>query len=31
VVGQELPLDAAPQAHREIIESPAYGKIVLLP
>jgi NADPH2:quinone reductase len=31
VVGQELPLAAAPQAHYAIIESPAYGKIVLVP
>ncbi len=31
VVGQELPLAAAPQAHHAVIESPAYGKIVLVP
>jgi len=31
VVGKELPLAAAPNAHREILESSAYGKIVLLP
>jgi len=31
IVGQELPLASAPQAHHAVIESPAYGKIVLLP
>ncbi len=31
VVGQELPLAAAAQAHHAVIESPAYGKIVLVP
>ncbi len=31
IVGEELPLAQAPRAHHEIIESPAYGKIVLLP
>lgn len=31
VVGRELPLADAPRAHREIIESAAYGKIVLVP
>jgi NADPH:quinone reductase len=31
VVGRELPLAEAARAHREIIEGPAYGKIVLVP
>jgi len=31
VIGQELPLLEAPRAHREIMESSAYGKIVLFP
>ena len=31
VVGRELPLAEAPRAHHEIIESTAYGKIVLVP
>jgi len=31
VVGQEIPLAEAPRAHREVIESSAYGKIVLIP
>ena len=31
VVGRELPLADAPQAHRAIIESTAHGKIVLVP
>lgn len=31
VVGRELRLADAPQAHAEILEQPAYGKIVLLP
>jgi len=31
VVGRELPLAEASRAHHEIIESPAYGKIVLAP
>jgi NADPH2:quinone reductase len=31
IVGQELPLAEAPRAHHNIIESPAYGKIVLVP
>jgi NADPH2:quinone reductase len=31
VVGRELPLVEAPRAHHEIIESTAYGKIVLVP
>jgi NADPH2:quinone reductase len=30
VIGKEMPLEDAPRAHREVIESPAYGKIVLL-
>jgi NADPH2:quinone reductase len=31
IVGRELPLAEAPRAHRDIIEEPAYGKIVLIP
>ncbi|MGC2389005.1 MAG: zinc-binding dehydrogenase, partial [Candidatus Acidiferrum sp.] len=31
VVGKELPLSEAPRAHKEILESGAAGKIVLLP
>jgi len=31
VVGRELPLAEAPEAHRQILEPGAYGKIVLLP
>ncbi len=31
VVGKEMPLGEAPRAHHEIIEKPAYGKIVLIP
>jgi len=31
VVGRELPLAAAPAAHRAIIEGPALGKLVLVP
>ncbi len=31
VVGQELPLEEAPRAHHEIMESRAHGKIVLIP
>jgi NADPH2:quinone reductase len=31
VVGKEIPLAEAPKAHREVFESSAYGKIVLLP
>ncbi len=31
IVGRELPLAQAPQAHHAIIESAAYGKIVLVP
>ena len=31
IIGQELPLAEAPRAHHEIMESTAYGKIVLLP
>lgn len=31
IVGKELPLAEAPRAHHEIIESTAYGKIVLVP
>jgi NADPH2:quinone reductase len=31
IVGKELPLQDAPQAHREVMSSGAYGKIVLVP
>lgn len=31
VVGKSFPLSDAPEAHRQVIESRAYGKIVLLP
>ncbi len=31
VVGEELPLESAAEAHRKIMESGAYGKIVLIP
>jgi NADPH2:quinone reductase len=31
VVGRELPLAEAAQAHRDVMESRAYGKIVLIP
>jgi NADPH2:quinone reductase len=31
VVGKELPLAEAPQAHKSVIEPGAYGKIVLIP
>ncbi len=31
VVGQEIPLEEAPRAHREVMASGAYGKIVLVP
>ncbi len=31
VIGQELPLREAPQAHRKILEPGAFGKIVLIP
>jgi NADPH2:quinone reductase len=31
IVGKEMPLGDAPRAHREIMESGAYGKIVLIP
>jgi NADPH2:quinone reductase len=31
IVGKELPLAEAPQAHRAVMESGAYGKIVLIP
>lgn len=31
VVGTELPLAQAPEAHRKVLEPGAYGKIVLLP
>jgi NADPH2:quinone reductase len=31
IVGKELPLAEAPRAHKEVLESGAYGKIVLVP
>jgi len=31
VIGQEIPLTEAPRAHHEVMESSAYGKIVLIP
>jgi len=31
VIGKELPLAEAPQAHRAVMESGAFGKIVLIP
>jgi NADPH2:quinone reductase len=31
VIGKEFPLSEAPRAHHEIMESMAYGKIVLVP
>jgi NADPH2:quinone reductase len=31
VVGNEIPLAEAPRAHKEIMESTAYGKMVLIP
>jgi NADPH:quinone reductase len=31
VVGTELPLERAPEAHRKVLEPGAYGKIVLVP
>jgi NADPH2:quinone reductase len=31
VVGAEMPLADAPQAHHQVMEAPAYGKIVLIP
>ncbi|OGX37070.1 MAG: quinone oxidoreductase [Omnitrophica WOR_2 bacterium RIFCSPHIGHO2_02_FULL_50_17] len=31
IIGAVLPLQEAPQAHRQIMERPAYGKIVLMP
>jgi NADPH2:quinone reductase len=31
VVGQQIPLADAPQAHRAIVAEPAFGKIVLVP
>ena len=31
VIGKEIPLTEAPRAHHELIESTAYGKIVLIP
>ena len=31
IIGKELPLAEAPRAHHEILETAAYGKIVLIP
>jgi NADPH2:quinone reductase len=31
IVGRELPLSEAARAHREVIDGPAFGKIVLVP
>lgn len=31
VIGREMPLAEAARAHHEVIETPAYGKIVLIP
>lgn len=31
VVGSEIPMDEATRAHHQIMETPAYGKIVLMP
>jgi len=31
IVGQEMPLVEAPEAHRQVLDSGAFGKIVLLP
>jgi NADPH2:quinone reductase len=31
VIGAELPLSDAPNAHRQVLESGAHGKIVLVP
>ncbi len=31
IVGTELPLAEAARAHRQILEGPAYGKMVLVP
>ena len=31
IIGKELPLADAPRAHHEILETGAYGKIVLIP
>jgi len=31
VVGSEIPLAEAPRAHHQVMEAPAYGKIVLVP
>jgi NADPH2:quinone reductase len=31
VIGREFPLSEAPRAHHEIMETPSYGKIILLP
>ena len=31
VVGSEVPMGEAARAHHQIMETPAYGKIVLMP
>jgi NADPH2:quinone reductase len=31
IIGKTMPLSEAPRAHHEIIETKAYGKIVLIP
>jgi NADPH:quinone reductase len=31
VIGREMPLSEAPEAHRAVLEPGAYGKIVLIP
>jgi NADPH2:quinone reductase len=31
VIGQEIPLAEAPRAHKSVMDSGAYGKIVLVP
>jgi NADPH:quinone reductase len=31
IIGKKLPLSAAPQAHHDIMEKAAYGKLVLMP
>jgi NADPH2:quinone reductase len=31
VIGAELPLSDAPKAHRQVLESGAHGKLVLIP
>jgi len=31
VIGESIPLEEAARAHRQVIESKAFGKIVLVP